>query len=293
MKGTALTKRQALTQYLQIAPTNDQIQSLAELQKVIHKVEVSLGNNGLIAIRELAELLYIARLPKTFESIVEHFEMNNLDFQQNLVPMLREKSEKLKASKHHSSNPVNRVDHDPETTENTAPSPLPAPRPSIIWMDPAKHKCFGHSPVTCFIKSGVECPRCKAAGLRYQHPIDHVKACHTKTTEASATPNPAGLVKSDNLEAAMDSGCFANLGNNKSSFDFYSPSSSYISSCTGQSSEIIGKGKFPTFKGLGQVEAQHCPDLTSNLLSVRYFDKKGYSSVFGNGQIKLYPTNQI
>ena len=70
MKGTALTKRQALTQFLQITPTNDQVRSLADLNQVIHKVEVALGNEGLIEIRELAELLYIARLPKAFESIV-------------------------------------------------------------------------------------------------------------------------------------------------------------------------------------------------------------------------------
>jgi hypothetical protein len=303
MNGTALVKRIALTELITFQPTIDQVKSLSQYENLILKAESSIGTDGKLSVRDLAELLYVSKLPAEYEVLVTNYEINELNFA-SLSISLRNKSEFLQTQTQVKPNkqPLNQAKIQPKKHVNQfQPSD---PVSDSLWVDPATHNCIGHDESKCFIALNLVCTKCKEAGFKFQHPTDHVRYCRSKrqinpvtlvSPSVSTTPNNQVNQVSTAPEAALDSACYGNLSNNKGFFDLYTKSTSSISSCTGSPSDIVGKGKLiiPTTVGMGRIDGEHCPDLEQNLLSVSYFDKKGYTSIFGGGKVHLIATDKV
>jgi hypothetical protein len=62
---------------------------------LVFKAESAIGTDGQVTIRDMAELLYIAKSPSAYEVLVTNYELNELDFTA-LAISLRDKSESLK-----------------------------------------------------------------------------------------------------------------------------------------------------------------------------------------------------
>jgi hypothetical protein len=175
MSGTALVKRIALTELVMFQPTLDQVTSLSHYEKLVLKAESTIGENGVVSIRALAELLYVAKLPREYEYLVANHELLELDFS-TLCQSLRIKSETLK-------NQANFTKPSPpaqtKSTEKRLVNQVQKP-PKVLWTDPATHECVGHDAETCYIALGKICTTCKEAGVKYQHPTHHPKYCQTR-----------------------------------------------------------------------------------------------------------------
>lgn len=222
-----------------------------------------------ITTTDLADLLFVSRLPKDYE-VVRAIEQSKDQFD----------FEKLVAS-------LKTTWADIKTRKNAFTAKVEAKN---VAFNCKIHNWDGAKPCYGCQKRALECKGCKANGKKYSRHIEFGPEC---PLIKSFMVN--GL--SPNSTAVVDSGSSMHIFNNKDMFDLYSPTCSVVHVADGNGVPTLGVGSIPIATNQSKpgmlTNVLHCPQLAANLLSIGQFCEKGFVSIFIRNSYYLFAAETL